>query len=163
MKLFFREKSLQQNIFDRLSALMLRTHELPDLSSVNKSVNIVDDTLAAELMLALVYLQEFWCLRCTIANRAFFLNFRHFLRRLVMLATALSSNQQVNSVLKLLLRLIIVLLFYLFAYIALVMYAVKIRNKFMVVNSINDVCQLFKLWILFKQSGNHHPFIPHLS
>jgi hypothetical protein len=62
-----------------------------------------------------------------------------------MLATALSSYQQVNSVLKLLLRLIIVVLFYLFAYVALVFYAAKILNKFMVVNRINDVYQLFKL------------------
>ncbi len=62
-----------------------------------------------------------------------------------MLSTALSSYQQVNSILKLLLGLIIVVLFYLFAYVALVLYAVEIRNKFMVVNRINDVCQLFKL------------------
>jgi hypothetical protein len=62
-----------------------------------------------------------------------------------MLATALSSYQQVNSILKLLLRLIIVELFYLFAYVALVLYAAKILNKFMVVNRINDVYQLFKL------------------
>jgi hypothetical protein len=49
---------LQQYVFNRLAALMLRTHELPNLSGVNKGVKVVDDALAAELMLALVNLQE---------------------------------------------------------------------------------------------------------
>jgi hypothetical protein len=49
---------LQQYVFNLLATLMLRTHELPNLSVVNKSVKVVDDALAAELMLAFVNLQE---------------------------------------------------------------------------------------------------------